>query len=172
MKKILFILFILPACMFFTKTQAQIKSQVPAHVGFQNNKLFNYQFRVVTTVESIVPGGIGRSRMIINNPAKIEEDTTRTRSNHKAPSSEREKGEVKEIKMKNFYSMTGINFKNIAENDVQITEMLNKMTNKGWQLYKVVSGMDGGNDDGNGLFITRYIFVRIIPTNQNAEKTH
>lgn len=60
----------------------------------------------------------------------------------------------------NFYSFVGINFQNIASNDAMITLMLNKYSNEGWDLFSIVSGVesDAGKGDGDGIFITRYIF--------------
>jgi len=39
-----------------------------------------YEFRIVTTVESIVPNGIGRSRMISSNEARDYKEFTTSRS--------------------------------------------------------------------------------------------
>jgi hypothetical protein len=41
--------------------------------------------------------------------------------------------------------------------------MLNAYTKEGWELAFVNSGVesDAGGNDGNGLFITRFIFKRI-----------
>ena len=39
------------------------------------------------------------------------------------------------------------------------------LASKGWLLSHVVSGVEGdaGKDDGNGIFITRYIFSKTSP---------
>lgn len=68
--------------------------------------------------------------------------------------------ELNETKILNFYSMVGLNFQNIASNDAMITSILNTLSEEGWELFTVVSGVesDAGKDDGNGIFITRYIF--------------
>jgi len=91
----------------------------------------------VTVIESVVPGGVGRSRMI----------------------SQDENGKMEETKLENFFSMAGINFGNVMENDQQITNKITELTNKGWTLYNVTSGVYAGNGNGNqGIFITRYLF--------------
>ena len=65
--------------------------------------------------------------------------------------------------MVNFFSIAGINFKNIASNDAIISSKLNAMTQEGWQLAFVTSGVesDSGKNDGKGIFITRYVFKRL-----------
>ncbi|MDW8159332.1 MAG: hypothetical protein RML72_10735 [Bacteroidia bacterium] len=94
-----------------------------------------YEYMVVTTVESVVPGGLGRSRMI----------------------SQDANGNLEEVEMENFFSMVGINFKNIRSNDKMIADKLNKMSQSGWELYSVSTGVYGA-DKSTGIFITRYLF--------------
>jgi len=108
--------------------------------AFQNpapepqEKVLWYQ---VTVIESVVPGGLGRSRMICQD----------------------QHGKMEETKLQNFFSMAGINFGNIRENDQQITNKISDLSNEGWNLYDVTSGVYSGNDNnGNGIFITRYLF--------------
>ena len=118
------------------------------------------QFKVITTVESIVPGGIGRSRMI---EEKTPPDYTPERDkNGKIKRRDLKINNYNETKMLNFYSAVGINFKNIASNDALISSMLYEMVNDGWELLTIVSGVesDAGQNDGNGIFITRYYFKR------------
>lgn len=52
----------------------------------------------LNTVESVVPGGLGRSKMIVTNPD----------------------GSQKEADLENLFSITSINFKNIKENEDKI----------------------------------------------------
>ena len=102
----------------------------------------NYEFQQVTTIESVIPGGLGRSRMISSNPD----------------------GKLEEKKMKNFFSLTGINFKNVKENDRKISKKIAQMHEDGWEMINVTSGVysSGITDDlgtgGTGIFITRYLF--------------
>ncbi|MEM7110608.1 MAG: hypothetical protein AAF519_20430 [Bacteroidota bacterium] len=126
------------------------------------------QYAVITTVESIVPGGIGRSRMISNkSDLDVEQFTTERMAGTDTGQGQVKRKSIKvdnleETKMLNFYSITGINFQNIASNDALISSKLNQMTKAGWELAFITSAVesDGGAPDGKGIFITRYIFKR------------
>ncbi|MDE3743698.1 hypothetical protein [Maribacter polysaccharolyticus] len=125
------------------------------------------EFKVITSVESIVPNGLGRSRIISAledkdykefSSVQTEEDNTRNKS-------KREEIRVKnfeETKLLNFYNLGGIRFQNIAANDAIITSKINTMIAEGWELAFVTSAVEseGGKGDGQGIFITRYIFKR------------
>ncbi|MFZ9718606.1 MAG: hypothetical protein ACO3BD_04550, partial [Chitinophagaceae bacterium] len=65
-----------------------------------------------------------------------------------------------ETKLLNFYNLGGIRFQNIAANDAVVASKLSAMTEEGWELAFVNSAVesDAGKDDGQGIFITRYIF--------------
>lgn len=67
-----------------------------------------------------------------------------------------------ETKLLNFYNLGGIRFQNIAANDAMITSKINSMSEEGWELMFVTSGVEskGDKSDNNGIFITRYIFKR------------
>lgn len=115
---------------------------------FQNS---SYEYKQVTVIESVVPGGLGRSRMLVNDPD----------------------GNLDEIKLKNFFSLTGINFGNIKKNDNTITAKVSELSQEGWELKDVTSGVysstsvSGGDDLGlsanaTGIFITRYLFRRPV----------
>ena len=126
------------------------------------------QFKVVTVVESIVPGGFGRSRMIENKTEMDVDNYTTERTDGKKSN----QGDIKrkdakidqfaESKMLNFYSITGINFQNIASNDALMTSKLNKLAAEGWELMFVTSGVEShaGEPDDGGIFITRFIFKK------------
>ncbi|MEP1095769.1 MAG: hypothetical protein ABJG78_11710 [Cyclobacteriaceae bacterium] len=126
------------------------------------------EFKVITVVESIVPGGLGRSRMVENKGSlDINTFTTERTDGKKSAQKDVKRGDAKidkfaESKLLNFYSLAGINFQNIASNDALISSKLNKMTEEGWELAFVTSGVesDAGKSDGNGLFITRFIFKK------------
>jgi len=126
------------------------------------------EYKVITTVESIVPGGVGRSRIIENNQEMDYKQFTTARVDGKDRNSKdvKRKGlkidNMNETKLLNFYSMGGINFQNIASNDAITSSKLNDLTSDGWIISHVVSGVesDSGKDDGNGIFITRYIFSK------------
>lgn len=125
------------------------------------------EYKIVTSVESIVPSGLGRSRLISAVEEKnykdftteqTEDDNTRNKSN---------RGNIRvkdfeETKLLNFYNIAGIRFQNIAANDAVVGSKINAMIEEGWELAFVTSAVesDSGKDDGQGIFITRYLFKR------------
>lgn len=97
------------------------------------------QFMQINTVESVVAGGLGRSRMIVTNPD----------------------GSQKETDMENLFSMAGINFKNIKENEDKLVKTLKTYTDDGWKLEHVTSLTLSQNDSGaGGIFMTRYLLSK------------
>jgi hypothetical protein len=128
MKRILF------STLLFSALSLQCFAQSPA-------QRVRYEYKQISTIESVVPGGLGRSRIVS------------TEAN----------GQVLERELKNFYSLTGINFGNITNNDQVIVEKLNQMSEEGWDLYSVTTGNNqqiaNGSTSG-GLFITRFLFRR------------
>ena len=128
-----------------------------------------FEFKIVTSVESIVPGGIGRSRIIENGTEVDYTEFTTTRSKEGKDKTSKNRSDVKiddlsETTLVNFYSMAGINFQNIASNDAMMTSLLNTYSKEGWELIHVASGVesDAGKDDGTGIFITRYYFKKKV----------
>lgn len=126
------------------------------------------EFKVVTVVESIVPMGLGRSR-IVDSQTQVDASnfTTERTDGKKSNQNEIERGKIKvdeleETKLLNFFSATGINFQNIASNDAVIASKINSMLMEGWNLTYVTSGVesDAGADDGQGIFVTRLFFSR------------
>ncbi|KAB8151888.1 hypothetical protein EZY14_017005 [Kordia sp. TARA_039_SRF] len=127
-----------------------------------------FEYKVITSVESIVPNGLGRSRLI---SASEDRDYTKFTSNRSGENDSRNKSKRKDIRVKNFeetkllnfYNLGGIRFQNIAANDALITSKINTMVEEGWDLAFVVSGVesDAGSKDGKGIYITRYIFKRL-----------
>ncbi len=126
------------------------------------------EFKVITVVESIVPGGLGRSRMVENKgDLDINAFTTERTDGKKSGQGDIKRKDAKidkfaESKLLNFYSITGINFQNVASNDALISSKLNQMSEEGWELAFVTSGVesDAGKSDDYGLYITRFIFKR------------
>lgn len=98
-----------------------------------------YTYRQFSTIESVVPGGLGRSRVIISDQGDQEVGKD----------------------LLNFYSMVGINFKNVASNDRLIVETINEFNSTGWELHAVTTGVQSG-DKGGGIFITRYLFRKAV----------
>jgi len=127
------------------------------------------QYKVVTIVESIVPMGVGRSRMIESQEQVATEDFTTERTDGRSS----DQGAVRrkdlkakkfsETKLLNFYSAVGINFQNIASNDALISAKMNEMAEAGWELMFVTSGVEShaGTDDSQGIFITRTVFKKM-----------
>ena len=126
-----------------------------------------FEVKVITSVESIVPLGLGRSRIISTNAERdykefsseqTETDDTRNKSKRK---NIRVK-DFEETKLLNFYNVAGIRFQNIAANDAVISSKLTSMLADGWDLIFVTSAVesDAGEKDQQGIFITRYIFKR------------
>jgi hypothetical protein len=93
----------------------------------------------ITVVESVIPGGVGRSRLITID----------------------DQGNTSEVKINNFFSIAGINFGNIRENDQTVTNTIQELSNQGWELKHVTSGVFSGNQNNtNGIFMTRYMFSK------------
>lgn len=127
------------------------------------------EFKVVTSVESIVPAGVGRSRIISATEEKNYQDYTTVRTDNKETDKKNksDRGEIRvknyeETKLLNFFNLGGIRFQNIAANDALITSKINTMVEQGWELAFVTSAVesDGGKGDGQGIFITRFVFKR------------
>ncbi|WP_445957551.1 hypothetical protein [Yeosuana sp.] len=147
MKKLLLVTAL--ALMSFTGAQSQV------------------EFKVVTSVESIVPNGMGRSRLISANEVKDHKEFTTTQTEDDNGRNKSDRGEIRvkdfdETKLLNFYNIGGIRFQNIAANDALITSKINTMIIEGWELAFVTSAVESecGKGDGQGIFITRYIFKR------------
>lgn len=127
-----------------------------------------YEFQIITTVESIVPNGLGRSRMVSSNDTRDYREFTSSRSEEDNSRNASDRSDIRlkafdETKLLNFFNLGGIRFQNIAANDAVVTSKLNAMSEEGWELSFVNSAVesDAGKDDGNGIFITRYVFRRV-----------
>lgn len=147
-----------------------------------------YDIQVATCIESLVPSGLGRSRMI--SPA-VEVDYQNFTSERTADKKSKNKSKRKNIRIKeyeetkllNLYNEGGIRFQNIASNDALMTSKINDMLANGWELFDVKTGVESKmanasvkkeifkallNDDSesvndpNGLFLTRYYFRKEI----------
>lgn len=126
------------------------------------------EWKIVTVVESIVPMGLGRSRMIENTTEVNTEQfrTSRTdgqKSDQKSVSrSELKVENFDEAKLLNFFSAAGINFQNIASNDAMIGARIMELEAAGFKLIYVTSAVEShaGKDDSGGIFITRMFFKK------------
>ena len=96
------------------------------------------QFMQITTIESVVSAGFGRSKMIIT----------------------KEDGSQEERDMENLFSMTGMNLENIKSNESSIIQVLKTYTDQGWKLQSAVPLTLSPGQNGNGIFMTRYLLVR------------
>src|SRR5688572_24021801 len=92
------------------------------------------KFMQITTVESVVNGGMGRSKMLVTNAD----------------------GTQKEIEMENLFSMVGINFNNIKENENLIVRTLRYCTDVGWQIDPLTPFALSRRANGDmGIFMSR-----------------
>lgn len=132
-----------------------------------NDTFAQLEYKIITSVESIVPSGLGRSRLISAvderdyqdfTSEQTEDDKSRNKSKRKDIRVE----DFEETKLLNFYNIGGIRFQNIAANDAVVGSKINSMIEEGWELAFVTSAVesDSGKGDGQGIFITRYIFKR------------
>ena len=125
------------------------------------------EYKVITSVESVVPNGVGRSRIISGNEDKNYKDYTSSQTKEDNTRNKSDRGDIRvkdydETKLLNFYNIAGIRFQNIAANDAVISSKINTMIAEGWELAFVNTAVesDAGKNDGNGIFITRFIFKR------------
>lgn len=128
-----------------------------------------YEFKSFTVVESIIPNGIGRSRLINGLETKNYKDYTTVRSEEDNSRNKSDRSEIRvknfeETKLLNFYNIGGIRFQNIAANDALIDSKVNDMLSQGWEIVNVVAGVEskGSKDDSEGIFITRFYFKRAM----------
>lgn len=146
----------------------KMKIIVCVMLSFLSTSAIAQEFKVVTVVESIVPGGVGRSRMIEEKQDINHKDLTTERTDGgKSEQGDIKRSDIKidnfsETKLLNFYSIAGINFQNVASNDAVISSKINEMIKEGWSLVFVSSAVesDGGKSDGVGIFITRLYFKK------------
>ncbi len=127
------------------------------------------EIKVITSVESVVPSGLGRSRILSSNDERdyeqfSSEQTDDNSSRNKAKRKDIRVKNFEETKLLNFYNLGGIRFQNIVANDAVISSKLTAMLSEGWDLIFVTSAVesDAGDNDDNGIFITRYIFKRTL----------
>ena len=130
-----------------------------------------YEYKIITSVESIIPSGLGRSRIIDTNEKRNHENFTSERTDGKNKKDTRNKSKRSDVRVKNFeetkllnfFNIAGIRFQNIAANDAVITSKINALAEAGWELTFSNSAVESyaGKGDKNGIFITRYIFKRL-----------
>lgn len=96
------------------------------------------KFVQITTVESVVSAGLGRSKMIIS----------------------KDDGNTEEKDLNNLFSIAGINFKNIKENEVTILKTLKSYTDDGWKMFSNTPLTLSPGTNGSGIFMTRYLLIK------------
>ncbi|OON70460.1 hypothetical protein [Hymenobacter sp. CRA2] len=104
----------------------------------QVSKAGSYQFMQMTTIESIVAGGLGRSRVIFTPEFKG----------------------TKEAQMENLFSLTGINLQNVRANEETLLRYLQELQADGWdlvQLTPLTQTLQSAGSTGQGIFMTRYL---------------
>lgn len=137
MKRIILLLIAVILCSPLISTAQD--SRTDNTTGIAKLESVSRQFMQITTIESVIAGGLGRSRMIITGPD----------------------GSQKESDMENLFSIAGINFKNIKENEDRIVRTLKNYTDDGWKVDHVTSLTLSQNDSGSGgIFMTRYLLSR------------
>lgn len=124
MKKAILILVIIFGCITDNSAQTQKTETVQ-------------KFMQITTIESVVGGGLGRSKMVIT----------------------KEDGSQEERDMENLFSLTGINMKNIKNNESDILRVLKTYTDTGWKIQQVTPLTLSPGDKGPGIFMTRYLLT-------------
>ncbi|MEZ4886248.1 MAG: hypothetical protein R3E32_16050 [Chitinophagales bacterium] len=154
MKTISFIIFMALTSMIFGQTA--------------DTPIATYEYQIVTSIESIIPSGLGRSRLIAETGERDYKDFTSERTEEDGGRNKSKRSDIRvkdfeETKMLNFFNIGGIRFENIASNDAIVASKINDLSANGWELAFVTSGVEsnGGVDDGEGIFITRYIFKRL-----------
>ncbi|KAA9331668.1 hypothetical protein F0P96_15660 [Hymenobacter busanensis] len=98
-----------------------------------------YLYMQMTTIESVVAGGLGRSRVMFTPEFKG----------------------TKETPMENLFSLTGINMSNVRANEETILRYLGEITTDGWELFQVTpltQTLQSGGSTNQGIFMTRYTF--------------
>lgn len=103
-----------------------------------NSAPVQYEYMSMTVIESIIPAGLGRSRILVDNGGSLEE-----------------------LKINNLYSAVGIQLENIYDNDIMIMAKLNEYSQQGWEVAFVNTGVQSPTDGGkSGIYCTRYILRR------------
>lgn len=124
------------------------------------------EYRIITSIESIVPNGLGRSRIVNSIEKKDYKEFTTVQSAEDKTRNKTKRDEIRvknfeETKLLNFYNVGGIRFQNIAANDALLSSMINEMVASGWELAFVNSAVESSSKATEpGIFITRYIFKK------------
>jgi hypothetical protein len=118
------------ALLFLAPSLAQ--AQAPGSLSYAPEDWITYEYARLITLESVMSGGTGRSRLFLITPD----------------------GKRQEDELKNYYSLTGINFSNVYLNEERKTYWLNKLAEDGWVLYWIETGSQ------EGIYTTKYLMRR------------
>ncbi len=138
-------------------------------LAFKPSPAGAYEFKSFTVIESIIPNGLGRSRIINALETRDYKEFTSVRSAEDNSRNKSKRDEIRvdnfeETKILNFYNIGGIRFQNIAANDAMIDSKVQSMMDQGWEIVSINSGVESeaGKDDGEGIYITRFYFKRAL----------
>ena len=129
-----------------------------------------YEYKTVTTVESLVQSELGRSRMIAETDnvdykyattVRTEVDGKTKKQKSKAKRNEIRTKAFEETKLLNFFNVGGIRFNNIATNDAMVTAKMNDLAAYGWELAFMATGVESANKGPETIFITRHVSKRL-----------
>jgi hypothetical protein len=126
MKKIILTIVILTGIISLANAQEAAVKETPK------------KFMQITTIESVIGGGFGRSKMVIT----------------------KEDGSQEERDMENLFSLTGMNMKNIKSNESDILKTLKTYSDEGWKIEQVTPLTLSPSDKATGIFMTRYLLSK------------
>jgi hypothetical protein len=126
------------------------------------------EYKIITIIESVMPYKSRESRIIdsetvVDSVAYAAFKTDGSKSRNKELELEKLRLEkLDQIKLLELYDGIEVSFQNVASNDAMITSKINSMLEEGWSLTFVTSAIesDAGNDDRNGIVITRLFFSK------------
>ena len=106
-----------------------------------------WEYKMITVIESIIPSGIGRSRIIRTDESRDFKEFTSSRTEEDNERNKSDRGEIRvknfdETKLLNFFNAGGIRFQNIAANDAVVTSKINSLAAEGWELAFGNSGVE------------------------------
>jgi hypothetical protein len=107
--------------------------------GYAQQAPIAYEYKMFTAIESVIGGGLGRSRI-------LETD---------------ENNKMKQTDLGHLFAIGGLHLENIHENDQLVTGKINEYSKQGWELDKVVNGVYS-REGGGGIYLTRYIFRKPV----------
>jgi hypothetical protein len=111
---------------------------VMAYKGEEQTPPPTTKYVVINAIESTVQGGLGRSRILITKEDGSQEDKS----------------------IENLFSLVGINFGNIKQNDLAIINMVKTYTDAGWKIHSITPLSITPGPSATGIFMTRYLLTK------------